>query len=371
MKAAGRVIVHGEEAAELYTTYGVPPELVENDGRRAELRVRLGRLSQGDGRARRKVGQDRRCRLQDRPARSARRRRCKHTEFLGYETTEADGRSSRHRRPGAAARCSSPKSATRSRCTVVLDRSPFYGESGGQVGDTGEIVGEGFEFEVTDTQKDGDLIVHIGHLRQGHDESRREGDGPRRCEPPARHSPGPLGHAHPALRPAEERSARTPSRRARRSRTTGCGSTSPIPSPVEAEQLAAIERDVAEQGRRGRADRLEVRPARRGPRGRRDDAVRREVSRPGPHGQHGRVQPRTVRRHAPGQHAARSARSRSSPKKASPPARAASRRSPARRPRSTSRKRRAALGENRAASSASAWPMCPRPPSAWRSTSAT
>src|SRR6185503_19036827 len=50
---------------------------------------------------------------------------------------------------------------------VVLDRSPFYAESGGQVGDTGVIAGEGFEFRVTDTQKDGDLIVHYGHLLKG------------------------------------------------------------------------------------------------------------------------------------------------------------------------------------------------------------
>jgi alanyl-tRNA synthetase len=50
---------------------------------------------------------------------------------------------------------------------VVLDRSPFYAESGGQVGDTGVLVGDDFEFTVTDTQKDGDLIVHIGHLTRG------------------------------------------------------------------------------------------------------------------------------------------------------------------------------------------------------------
>jgi alanyl-tRNA synthetase len=50
---------------------------------------------------------------------------------------------------------------------VVLDRTPFYGESGGQVGDIGKLVGKDFEFDVIDTQKDGELIVHIGHLRKG------------------------------------------------------------------------------------------------------------------------------------------------------------------------------------------------------------
>jgi alanyl-tRNA synthetase len=50
---------------------------------------------------------------------------------------------------------------------VVLDRTPFYGESGGQVGDSGKLVGDRFEFEVTDTQKDGGLVVHHGHLTRG------------------------------------------------------------------------------------------------------------------------------------------------------------------------------------------------------------
>ncbi len=50
---------------------------------------------------------------------------------------------------------------------VVLDRTPFYAESGGQVGDTGDLVGDGFAFRVSDTQKDGDLVIHEGHLLSG------------------------------------------------------------------------------------------------------------------------------------------------------------------------------------------------------------
>src|SRR5690606_31159946 len=88
------------------------------------------------------------------------------TEFLGYETTEAEAEIK-----GIVAQdhlCDSlVEVGQEHEVQVVLDRSPFYGESGGQVGDTGEIVGDGFRFEVTDTQKNGDLIVHIGHLREG------------------------------------------------------------------------------------------------------------------------------------------------------------------------------------------------------------
>ena len=50
---------------------------------------------------------------------------------------------------------------------LLLDVSPFYGESGGQVGDTGVLENENMRFLVTDTQKQGDALLHIGRLQQG------------------------------------------------------------------------------------------------------------------------------------------------------------------------------------------------------------
>ena len=50
---------------------------------------------------------------------------------------------------------------------VVLDKTPFYGESGGQVGDTGEVAGRDFRFDVVDTQREGAFTIHLGHLRTG------------------------------------------------------------------------------------------------------------------------------------------------------------------------------------------------------------
>jgi alanyl-tRNA synthetase len=69
---------------------------------------------------------------------------------------------------------------------VALNQTPFYAESGGQVGDIGTLIGGGAEFIVADTQKDGDLWIHVGHLTKGRlsvgqtlaakvDESRRSG----------------------------------------------------------------------------------------------------------------------------------------------------------------------------------------------------
>ena len=51
---------------------------------------------------------------------------------------------------------------------IIVNQTPFYGESGGQVGDTGEIVSNEFKFEVTDVQKKlGDLFVHYGKVVNG------------------------------------------------------------------------------------------------------------------------------------------------------------------------------------------------------------
>ena len=51
---------------------------------------------------------------------------------------------------------------------VVLNQTPFYGESGGQVGDTGVMTADGVRFRVTDTQKKaGDVFVHPGVVEEG------------------------------------------------------------------------------------------------------------------------------------------------------------------------------------------------------------
>ena len=51
---------------------------------------------------------------------------------------------------------------------LITNQTPFYGESGGQVGDTGEIISKDLKFEVHDVQKQlGDLFVHFGKVVQG------------------------------------------------------------------------------------------------------------------------------------------------------------------------------------------------------------
>src|SRR5438128_6472228 len=86
------------------------------------------------------------------------------TEFLGYETETAEGVVGALVKDGKEAETLKAGESG----AIVLNQTPFYAESGGQVGDTGLMSGEGVRFRVTDTQKKaGDLFVHVGTLEQG------------------------------------------------------------------------------------------------------------------------------------------------------------------------------------------------------------
>jgi len=70
------------------------------------------------------------------------------SDFLGYTETAIESHIVRYH-------------INKDYISVILKETPFYAESGGQVGDKGKIIGEGFELQVTDTQKDGDHIIHV------------------------------------------------------------------------------------------------------------------------------------------------------------------------------------------------------------------
>ncbi len=162
MESRGSAVVSGKDAFELYDTHGFPPELFETlavehnyafdwDGFKKAIESKGGEV----GGPVFKTG----------PIESI-KRTMHSTEFLGYETTSAEAElcfivAQDHLCEHLA------EDGHETPVRVVLDRTPFYGESGGQVGDTGDIIGENFQFEVIDTHKDGDLLIHIGHLRGG------------------------------------------------------------------------------------------------------------------------------------------------------------------------------------------------------------
>ncbi len=86
------------------------------------------------------------------------------SEFLGYETDQAEGI--------ILSLLKNNKEVNELNVNdegiIILNQTPFYGESGGQVGDTGEIISGDFKFEITDVQKKlGDLFVHYGKVKSG------------------------------------------------------------------------------------------------------------------------------------------------------------------------------------------------------------
>jgi alanyl-tRNA synthetase len=86
------------------------------------------------------------------------------TEFLGYDSLEVEGEIKALLRDGVQVDALHEGALG----AVVVNQTPFYGESGGQVGDLGLITSDGARFKVTDTQKKlGDVIVHSGVVLSG------------------------------------------------------------------------------------------------------------------------------------------------------------------------------------------------------------
>ncbi len=170
MRAKDRVRIEGSVAAELYQTFGVPPELFEALAAEHNLAFDWDGYAQAMQEHGEVSGKLQHTVMGAKGPIDSLKHALHSTDFLGYETIQA---------PAVIKGIVAGTGADAHLCDqmqeqghadairIVLDHTPFYGESGGQVGDTGKITGDGFEFEVIDTQKDGQLIIHHGHLRQG------------------------------------------------------------------------------------------------------------------------------------------------------------------------------------------------------------
>jgi alanyl-tRNA synthetase len=166
MRRDGRGVVSGRDAFDMYQTHGFPPELFETmaaehnltfdwKGYAAEME-RHGEVS----------GTGERIVFKHDPLEGL--KKAMHgSRFLGYEQTEVDDAKVVGIIAGDTLCDKVEEIDHRLSIVVVLDKTPFYGEMGGQVGDRGELVGPEFRFEVTDTQVDGAFTLHRGHLREG------------------------------------------------------------------------------------------------------------------------------------------------------------------------------------------------------------
>ena len=194
------------------------------------------------------------------------------TEFLGYEGVSDVGQVVALLKGGAAVQAL----AAGDEGEVFLDRTPFYAESGGQVGDTGELGNVSARFLVADTQKRGTAFSHLGKLEQGEirvgDKLAAKVDAARRKAIMANHSATHLLHA--ALRQVLGTHVQQKGSLVAPDRLRFDFSHFQAITP---EELRAIERLVNEEIRANTAARHARDALRRGRRRGRHRAVRREI----------------------------------------------------------------------------------------------
>jgi alanyl-tRNA synthetase len=183
-RAAGSDTIAGKDAFTLHATYGIPIEVVESLATDHNLRIdRAGFDAERDQHAVIARGTtDAAAVFASGPLDSLKREHHHGSEFLGYATLCA--------RAGVIGVLEQNRLAEQAHAdgggplVLVLDRTPFYGEAGGQVGDTGTIRGDRFSFQVTDTKKENDFILHVGRVATGsvtvNDTVEAEVDGDRR-----------------------------------------------------------------------------------------------------------------------------------------------------------------------------------------------
>jgi len=166
-KLAKSAAFPGDVAFKLYDTFGFPLDLTEDvlrsRGRKVETKAFDAAMERQRAEARKSwVGSGEAATDQ---VWFALREELGATEFLGYDATEAEGKILAIVQNGK--RVDAVKAGDEA--VVVVSQTPFYGESGGQVGDTGAMfTAKGAEFAVSDTQKRaGELFVHLGKVSRG------------------------------------------------------------------------------------------------------------------------------------------------------------------------------------------------------------
>ncbi|SFT80730.1 alanine--tRNA ligase [Mesorhizobium sp. YR577] len=159
-------MLDGETAFKLYDTYGFPLDLTQDALRQRNISVNLAGFTEAMERqkAEARANWAGSGEAATETVWFSVREKAGATEFLGYETEQAEGIVLSLVKDGAVVDAAKEGEQV----AVIVNQTPFYGESGGQMGDTGIISGEGFSIEVSDTQRKADgLFVHNGNVTKG------------------------------------------------------------------------------------------------------------------------------------------------------------------------------------------------------------
>jgi alanyl-tRNA synthetase len=167
LKKAGKDIIPGEIVFKLYDTFGFPVDLTEDIVRKDNFSLDIEGFEKSMEAQRELARESWKGSGGEAVIESYKKLSMKNisTEFTGYEgTTETSSRIT-----GILVNDKDVEYLTEGQnAEIFVEKTPFYGETGGQVGDTGIIEGEEFLFEVWDTQRPlDDLFTHIGKLKKG------------------------------------------------------------------------------------------------------------------------------------------------------------------------------------------------------------
>ena len=155
----GKIIAR-DDVFKLYDTYGFPQDLTADIARERGLTLDKQGFDKAMAEQRKRARAASKFTLDTGDAES---QIAFATEFVGYEKLEETSRIIAIFKEGR-----SVKQLTQGeQGGIVLETTPFYAESGGQVGDRGKLMGEGIVFEVSDTQKQGKAHIHLGEIKQG------------------------------------------------------------------------------------------------------------------------------------------------------------------------------------------------------------
>ena len=140
--------ISGEDAFKLYDTYGFPIDLTQLIARENDIKVDEDGFDSEMSKQKKKARQSGKFKLKDKNINWVTLSSEKDSEFVGYEYLKTSSRVLKY-------------AEIENGFIIVLDKTPFYAESGGQVGDRGSISFDGVDLTVIDVQKQNEMIVHL------------------------------------------------------------------------------------------------------------------------------------------------------------------------------------------------------------------
>ena len=140
--------ISGQDAFKLYDTYGFPIDLTQLIARENDIKVDEDGFDSEMSKQKKKARQSGKFKLKDKNINWVTISSEKDSEFVGYEYLKTSSRVLKY-------------AEIENGFIIVLDKTPFYAESGGQVGDRGSISFDGVDLTVIDVQKQNEMIVHL------------------------------------------------------------------------------------------------------------------------------------------------------------------------------------------------------------------